>query len=65
MKRINEYEITSATGQLLYTSPHRDLAQRWARKHAALYPGLRLDAVERIEIRRRVWTDRAHLRVVA
>lgn len=65
MKASTEYEVVSSTGQPLFTSPEIDLARRWARERAPILPGLRVEAVERIETRRRIWTDRAHLRVVA
>lgn len=59
-----DYEIRTAAGELLYTSPHRDLALRYARNNACMYPGLRLDEVERVVIHRRIYTDRANLRLV-
>lgn len=65
MKAWTDYEVLSPTGQPLFTSPEIDLARKWARERAAIIPGLRVEAVERVETRRRIWTDRAHLRVVA
>lgn len=60
-----DYEVRSATQELLYTSPHRDLALREARRLQPTFPGVRVEQVERTETRRRLWTDRASLRVVA
>ena len=58
-----EYEVYSHTDELLYTSPHEDLARRFARTNAPTYPGLYI--VERVTRRRRLWTDRQHMRVCA
>lgn len=63
MTRV-DYECLTSTGQPVYTTPELDLARKWARENAATFPGLTLEAVERIETRRRIWTDRAHLRLV-
>lgn len=54
-----DYEIYSAAGELIYTSPHLDLARRWARSNAGQYPGLYLESVT--PLRQRIWTDRAHM----
>lgn len=59
-----DYEVRSAAGALMFTTPDLDLARGFAREKAAEFPGLIVEAVERIETRRRVWTDRAHLRLV-
>ena len=60
MNTIIDYEIRSATGDLLYTTPHEDLARKRVIRFARKYPGLYLEHVERIEVRRRLWTDRAN-----
>jgi hypothetical protein len=65
VKVSTEYEVLSSTGQPLFTTPEIDLARKWARERAAVFPGLRVEAVERTEIRRRVWSYRQHLRVVS
>lgn len=65
MKVSIDHEVLSSTGQPLFTSPEIDLVRKWAREHARIFPGLRIEAVERTEVRRRLWTDRAQLRVVA
>lgn len=64
MTARTDFEVLTSTGQPLYTSSEIDLARKWAREHALIFPGLRVEAVERVEMRRRVWTDRVHLRVV-
>ena len=59
-----DYEVVSATGTTLFTSPDKDLAKDWLRDRVAKVPGLnmRVDEVIRTEARRRVYSSR--LRVV-
>jgi hypothetical protein len=54
-----DFEVRSATGALIYTSPERKLALRWARVNGATFPGLKVEWVIVTEARRRVWTERA------
>lgn len=65
MSTVTEYEIRSAAGVLIFTTPDKDLAMKEARAKAETFPGLRIEGVERFETRRRVWSDRSHLRLVA
>lgn len=60
-----DFEVRSAIGELLYTTPHEDLARRAARRLIANNPGLRVEVVERVEYRRTIWTDRASQRACA
>lgn len=62
---MTDFEVISAAGALMFTSPDVDLARAYIREKVSTFPGLKLEAVERIEKRRRVWTDRAWLREVA
>lgn len=60
-----DYELRSAAGILIFTTPDKDLAMKEARSKAETFPGLKIEAVERFENRRRIWSDRSHLRLVA
>lgn len=65
MKSWVDFEVRSAVDELLYTSPHRDLAMREARRLMVTHPGVGVEEVHRIENRRRIWTDRASMRAPA
>jgi hypothetical protein len=51
-----EYEVRSVVGALLFTSPERRLALRFARRNRDLFPGLAVEEVTRSESRRRLYT---------
>jgi len=53
-----DYEVRSAAGALMLTTPDRKAAIRHAKDKAADFPGIRVEVVERIEHRRTVWKPR-------
>lgn len=60
--RTHDYQVTNHVGTLLYTSPDKELAKEWARRNALTFPGLVVEEVEHITVRRRIYAPR--LRVV-
>lgn len=58
-----DYEVRSAVGVLIFTSPDRRLALRYRDDHREDFPGLYVEEVLRWETRRRI--GRAQLRAVA
>lgn len=53
-----EYEVLTPVGTVIFTSTDKALARSFAKERGKLIPGLRIESVERIEYRRRIWTDR-------
>lgn len=53
-----DYEVLSAAGTLMLTTPDRKLALRFAKARAADFPGIRVEIVERIVHRRVAWRQR-------
>lgn len=53
-----DYEVRSAAGALMLTTPDRKAAIRHAKDRAQDFPGIRVEVVERIEHRRTVWKPR-------
>lgn len=60
-----EFEVRSAAGVLIFTSPDRPLALRYARKARKVFPGLVVDRVIRTEARDRLYTAHDSERVAA
>ena len=64
------YEVVTRAGAPIHTFSDRIKALRFAKANADMFPGIRVEEVERIEHRRSIWRDRsdererAQLRVV-
>jgi len=58
---MTDYEVRTAAGRVMFTTPHREKAIRYARMNAPQFPGLYVETVERIEHRRRIWTNRKEM----
>lgn len=62
---MTEFEIRSAAGILIFTTPDKDLAMKEARAKAVTFPGLEVfEIIHQAPIRRRVWRERPALRLV-